>query len=399
MNILQISNKGIFPPDGGNIATFNLTKSFASLGHNVYLLTMLTYKHSNKTELIPKELKHKIILDGISINTKPSIIKILKNFIASKLPYNAERFISIKFKTHLIQILNTNSFDIIQLEGLYSLLYLSDIKKHSKALISYRPHNIEHNIWTSVAKEKHNILIKIYLNILSKRIFKLEEKHLNKYDVIIPISENDALFYKNSNCTVPLHVATGGINISDFDAIKSQTTNNSLFYIGALDWQPNQNGILWFIKTVWPKINKENKNIKFYIAGRNAPKWFEKKISKENIIYLGEIDDAYSYIKSNTIMLIPLFSGSGIRIKIIEGMALRKTIISTSMGATGIPYTNKKDILIANTKNEFINYINLYINNKKQQKNIGDNAYKLVVENFNNLSIAKSVINFYNKNL
>jgi len=399
MNILQISNKGIFPPDGGNIATFNLTKSFASLGHNVYLLTMLTYKHSNKTELIPKELKHKIILDGISINTKPSIIKIFKNFIASKLPYNAERFVSAKFKKHLIKILNDNKFDVIQLEGLYPLLYFDEIKKHSKALIAYRSHNIEHNIWKGIAKEKHNIVVKVYLNILSKRILKLEKKYINKYDVILPISQKDALFYKNCNCTVPLLTTTGGINISSFDNLKVQTNYNSIFFIGALDWQPNQNGLLWFIKNVWVKINKENKNINFYIAGRNAPKWLEKKISKENIIYLGEIDDAYSFIKSNSIMIVPLFSGSGMRIKIIEGMALKKVILSTSLGASGIPYTNKKDILIADTKSEFINHINYYINNKIQQNTIGDNAYKLAINNFNNLTIANLVINFYTKNL
>ncbi|MEA3317687.1 MAG: glycosyltransferase, partial [Bacteroidota bacterium] len=294
MNILQISNKAIFPPDGGTIATLNLAKAYAYLGHNIHLLNMLTHKHSNNQKLIPKELRHKITLDGVKVNTNTSNLKALKNLLFSKLPYNAERFISENFRKHLINLLKTKDFDIIQIEGLYPLLYLSDIKNNSNALVAYRSHNIEHEIWKGIAKEKNNIFIKTYLKILSKRILNLEKKYLNKYDVILPISSNDAISYKKLNCNIPIHTTTAGVNISEFDKIKVQTTNsNSLFYIGALDWQPNQNGLLWFIKNVWAQIIIDNKDIKFYIAGRNAPKWFENKISMKNIIYLGEIKNAY----------------------------------------------------------------------------------------------------------
>ena len=114
-----------------------------------------------------------------------------------------------------------------------------------------------------------------------------------------------------------------------------------------------------------------------------------------NIIVVGEVEDAMKFIKSKSLMVVPLLSGGGIRVKIIEGMALGKAIISTSVGAEGIHYTHKKDIWIANTPNEFAEAVHYFKNNPEKIIELGNNARKLVEREYTNEVIIKKLLGFY----
>ena len=134
----------------------------------------------------------------------------------------------------------------------------------------------------------------------------------------------------------------------------------------------------------------------FTIAGRNAPVWLIEKFNTyKNINYLGEIEDVLKFIHSQTIMIVPLLSGSGMRIKIIEGMAAGKVIITTSKGAEGIPGINGKDFLIANNAKEFSEQIIKTAKNKSLIQEISASAQSFISENFDNFTISKSLIEFF----
>ena len=126
------------------------------------------------------------------------------------------------------------------------------------------------------------------------------------------------------------------------------------------------------------------------------PEWM-KGLQGNGVTILGEIDDALSFLAQNAIMIVPLFSGSGMRIKIIEGMAMEKAIISTSIGAEGIEYTDGKDILIADDEEAFIKYINTLLNNPIEINTLGENARGLIESRYNNLTFAGQLIEFYQR--
>ncbi len=132
-----------------------------------------------------------------------------------------------------------------------------------------------------------------------------------------------------------------------------------------------------FSKTVWLKVQQKNPNLKLYLAGRNMPQWL-LDYKMQNVVIVGEVADSQQFINSKSIMLVPLFSGGGMRVKIIEGMAYGKTIISTAIGAEGIVYEHKKDILIANNENEFADAIVNCSTNAKVLSDSGTNARKLI---------------------
>lgn len=395
MRILQITNKAPFPEkDGGAIACMNLLRGFAGLGNEVTVLTMSTLKHPLKKQDIPPEITALADFRIASVPAPVSATGALKNLLFSKLPYNAERFICINFESALVKLLSEKEFDVVQLEGLYVCPYIPVIRKHSKALVVYRAHNIEHEIWERTAKLSKG-LKKIYLGILSRRLKRFETSWLNSYDVLVPITARDGQILDKAGNRKPRFVSQTGIDTSKLFPDSSRLEYPSVFHIGSLEWAPNQEGLIWFIGACWPQILKKFPSLKFYIAGRNAPQWLIKKLEAQNVVFLGEIDDAYAFMNSKSIMVVPLFSGSGMRIKIIEGLALGKTIVSTPIGTEGIETENGKNILVADTPEMFSEAVCKLAEDKNLSDTIGANAIRFIHEKFNNLAIAGQLAEFY----
>lgn len=397
MKILQLSNKVPYPPsDGGVIAVLSLAAGLADLGHDVTVLSMSTLKHSYNVKDIPSEFSDKINFISVDVPAKISPLGLLQNYIFSSKPYTATRFISIDYSLRLIELFSQNKYDIIQLEGLYLAPYIDLIKRHSDAPIVMRAHNVEHEIWERVKENTRNSFKKIYLKNLNKKLKKFELSFLNDYDLLLPITERDGLKFKNLGFGNDIYALPTGIEANRYEYDLSKSEHPSLFHLGSLDWEPNLEGLRWFLLEIWPEIIKRQPNLKFYVAGRNASEEIIKYLqSYKNIIFDGEVEDANIYINSKAIMIVPLLSGSGMRIKIIEGLALAKAIVSTEVGVEGISAKDGEEIMIAKNNHEFVNKTIELVENKDLYNRIAENARAYIVREFNNESIVKGLVEKY----
>jgi glycosyltransferase involved in cell wall biosynthesis len=166
-----------------------------------------------------------------------------------------------------------------------------------------------------------------------------------------------------------------------------------------LDWVPNQEGLLWFVSDVFPRLLRNYPKLKLHVAGRNAPDKLIKKIDMPGVVFYGEIADSREFMKANSAMVAPCFSGSGMRVKVIEAMAMGKPVVTTPIGAEGLAAEHNENILIAANIGEFVQHIERLMNYPDFCLKIGQNAYNLVSEKFNNMAIASSLADFYNANL
>jgi glycosyltransferase involved in cell wall biosynthesis len=395
MRILQLMNKVPWPPkDGGAIACMNMTKGFSMLGHEVTVLSMNTSKHHIRIKDMPANIRNQAEYHLVEVPASINWLEATVNLLFSDLPYNAQRFISDEFSQQLAQLLSVKTFDVIQLEGLYLCPYIPVIRKYSEALIVYRAHNIEYEIWDRTAKLSEGLRSK-YLHNLSKRIKRFEISYLNEYDLLVPITDRDGIILDSLGNIKPRHTSQTGIDFASLVPTAKKLEFPSLFHIGALDWAPNQEGLIWFFDHCWTRIHSQNPDMRFYLAGRNAPEWLERRFKLDGVVYMGEINDAYDFINSKAIMVVPLFSGSGMRIKIIEGMALGKPIVTTDVGTEGIPTVDGNNIMIANDADQFVESINRLINDRALSDQIGKNAIGFIQEKFDNLSQASALIEFY----
>jgi len=398
MKILQVTNKVPYPTkDGGAIACMNLTKGFAHLGHDVTVLSMNTLKHHVTLDEIPETIKDIAKFVLVDVPARIRVFSALINFIFTSKPYNAVRFINKGFGKALEKLLDENTFDIIQLEGLYVCPYIPLIRKKSKAMVVYRSHNIEYEIWERTAQMSSG-LWKLYLKNLSKRIKRFEITLLNSYDLLVPITERDGELLDQMGNTKEKHISQTGIDSSVLIPNSKNLEHPSLFHIGSLEWAPNQEGLVWFIEKCWPEIHEKFPALKFYIAGRNAPLWLRNKFKVPNVVFEGEVADAYHFINSKSIMVVPLFSGSGMRIKIIEGMALGKSIVTTPIGAEGIGISANENIVITNDAAGFVNKVSQLVEDHDFYEKIGRNAIEFILEKFDNLAAAGKLIEFYKVN-
>lgn len=394
MNILQLCSKVPFPPkDGGSIAMDILTQGLIKAGNKVDVLAINTSKHFTDINNVDENYKKITNYQLVFIDTEVKPLDAFLNLFTSK-SYNVIRFYSKSFENVLIECLQKNVYDIIQLETLWVAPYLPTIRKYSKAKVVLRSQNIEFMIWERLAIDTKNPLKKWYLKLLAKRLKTYEYKVLNSFDAILTITEIDSNNYKKMGCTIPIYHVPFGIDLQNYKIDQSELVKPSVFHIGAMDWRPNADGINWFLKSIWLKVVEQNKTTKLFLAGRNMPEWL-LNFKMENVVIEGEVANSHQFINSKSIMIVPLNSGGGMRVKIIEGMAFGKTIISTAIGAEGIDYTNNTDLIIANTEQEFVDAILTCINNQDFADLLGENARKLAETKYDNQLICNKLTDFY----
>ena len=399
MKILQITNKVPVPPkDGGSIASIRLAEGLAILGHKVQMLAMNTSKHFVEPDIIRNFEKPNLAIMAVPVDTGIHPHKALYNLLFSKMPYNAVRFISSDFRKALTDLLKNINPDLIILENLYPAAYLKDIRELTNAQVVYRAHNVEYEIWRRTA-DKTKGLRKWYLGILANRIKKFETDLINRYDFLVPITKRDARALDEMGNTKPSFVLPTGYIGEHTNYPTIVFNKQAVAHLGALDWMPNQEGLIWFVDKVWPLLRKEIPELEFHLAGRNAPKWFEKRIIGTGIIYHGEIEDAENFLQTFPIHIVPLFSGSGMRIKIVEAMANGRVVVTTTIGTEGIDTQDKINILVADTPSSFSSTIVEAISDPVYCQEIGKNAFTFVVDKLNNEKLVTGFMQFLNSNI
>jgi len=395
MKILQLCTKVPYPPmDGGAAGIYNFTKAFANSGHQVVVLAVNPPKHFIN-ESVFKNLHEAIEIHAVKINTSPHWYGALWNIFFTSVPYFVERFINESYKKELIRQIRVSKPDIIQIEGIYLCPYITTIRKYSTAKIVLRSHNVEYLLWQNIAHNEHNLFKKVYLNLQASRLKKFEIKQLDQVDGVTTVTEHDLLVLRKHVPSMKAMVIPYAIEISTSPS-QHNLNLKDLFFFGALDWIPNQEAITWFVKIVWPKIHKELPDMQLHIAGRNAPLQLINCLKTQpGIFFHGEISDAKLFTKQFTFAVVPLFSGSGIRVKIIEGMEQGKVVIASAKAISGIPAVDGEHLLLAESADEYLNHVKNLISNPNLVRKISGNAMQLVQERFNILAITTQLMNFY----
>lgn len=393
MKILQLCNKVPYPEkDGGVIAINTLTQALTRSGCKVKMLAMNTSKHYVDTHSIPEAFRNETHMETVNVDTDIKALHAFGSLITGK-SYNISRFYSKEYKTKLEALLTSEKFDIIQLEGLYLTPYIPFIKALTKAPIVLRAHNTEWIIWQMLANKEKPGLKKWYLSHLTKQLKEYEGVAINLCDGITVFTQTDKDNFIKMGCKVPVEVIPFGINLANYRPL-SHNNSNTLFYLGALDWMPNIQGLDWFLNNVWTKVHSAFPELKFHVGGRNMPDRY-KNSTYPGVTFHGEVENAKEFIGAYTIMVVPLFAGSGIRIKIIEGMALQKPIITTSVGIEGIDCKNGQDILLADKTDEFYNAIKKLIDNPALEEQIAINGRTYVETRHDIGNITNNLLQFY----
>jgi glycosyltransferase involved in cell wall biosynthesis len=399
MKILQLTHKPPVPSvDGGCLAMNQISNALLSAGVDLKVVSIATVKHpiiNSEDFLQYRELTR---FESVFVDTKIRLFKIIKSLVSGS-SLQANRFYSKKMVTKLETLLAQEKFDVIILESVFVGNYIDVIQKHSCASIILRVHNVEHFIWKRLAQQTKNPIKKIAYNYLATSLKRFELSLFKKIDGYLPITEVDQIFFKHQFPDLRSEVIPFGIDLSAYHYENHQinATHISLFHIGSMNWQPNKEGMTWFLKNVWEKVSEKHPNLTLTLAGKGNQAFFDNKIFK-NIKIFDFVEDAQQFMNEHDIMIVPLLSGSGMRIKIMEGLALGKPVISTPIGAEGIEIKDKENIFIADTPDEMIQTIDFCVHHVEKCEEMGKNARKLIEKKYTQVMITQDLITFI-KNL
>lgn len=389
MRILQLTKKFPFPPrDGESLAILNLGQALQAVGHEVTLLAMNTTRHY--TEHPASLATGYQEVKTVTVDNKITLTGALKGILGSH-SYHISRFDSPDFHATLRKILQAAPFDIVQLETLYLAPYISTIRENSAAKIVMRAHNVEHEIWERMVAANPKAPKMRLLNNLNSKLKNYELEHLNAYDLLVPITARDEahfrkLGFSGNSVVIPIGIQTKPVAI-DWSAYEAPL---SLSFIGSLDWMPNQEGIEWIWEKVWATVHERHPHLKWVIAGRNAPKALHKTAPK-NVSLIGEVPDAEAFHFIHPVSLAPLLSGSGIRAKILEAMALGRVVIASSVALEGIGATHQHHVLIADTPEEWTTAIDWCVDHPDQLPMIGQRAAAFIESEFSAEGLARKI--------
>jgi glycosyltransferase involved in cell wall biosynthesis len=373
-----------------------LSKGLLGAGHSVKVLCISTPKQPLELQAVPAELMEQTRMEGVFVDTSLNIVDAFTDLITAD-NYNISRFFSPDMDIRLIRLLTEETFDIVQLESLFMTPYIPTLRRYSKARIVLRSHNLEHVIQQRIAIGERNFLKRPYRQFLAKQLERYEMEVLDRVDGVAAISPADAEHFLGHGSSTPIVPIPFGVDLKDYPVPEEKAVAAPVFFhLGSMDWQPNEEGIRWLLNSVWPRVIKKRPQARLHLAGNKMPKDLID-LDIPGVMIQGRVRDAVAYMQKRQVMLVPLFSAGGMRVKIIEGMAMGRTIISTPIGAEGINYTDGKDVLLARTATEFVERILGLIDRPESVRAIGLAAHALVRDQYAEESIACDLIAFYQR--
>ncbi|MEZ4756505.1 MAG: glycosyltransferase family 4 protein [Flavobacteriales bacterium] len=394
MRILQLCNKPPYPPiDGGTKAMLTLTKGLLRAGHEVKVLCISTPKHPLHPADVPPELMAKTGMEGVFVDTSLNIVDAFTDLVTAD-NYNISRFFSPDMDIRLIRLLTGEEFDVVLLESLFMTPYIPTLRRYSRARIVLRSHNLEHVIQQRIALGERNLLKRPYRQFLAKQLERYEMDVLDRVDGVAAISPADAEHFCSHGTDTPVTTIPFGVDPDAYPMVAPADGNAGFFHLGSMDWLPNEEGIRWLLREVWPAVMAVRPHARLHLAGNKMPEDL-LNASLAGVEVQGRVPDAITYMQAHPIMVVPLFSAGGMRVKIIEGMAMGRAVISTSIGAEGIACTDGRDILLANDADAFVAHMVRLTDDPDHTRRIGLAAHQLVVEHYSEAAIARDLSAFF----
>ena len=410
MKLLIITPYLPYPQDeGGKIRIYNLMRVLHLCGASIDFLSLIY----DESELKNVEAVKKICSSvNVALHKPPprnrSFISRLNRALTSPPDLMTKRFNSELMKI-TDDILKKNKYDVILIEQLYAAQYITG-RGYKNVVLS--EHNVESEIFSRYAHTK-NISSDIQISRWGLRnnieVLKLkhhEKKVWREINNILVVSERDRKYINNAVGGLNLDIIPNGVDLSDFnssfkidnsferDIFGGYENDFKLVFTGSFTHFPNTDAVLYFYHNIFLRLKHLIPNIRFFVVGKNPYPDLIKLSSDDRVIVTNYVDDVRPYICKSDAFIVPLRIGGGSRLKILQAMGMSKCIVSTSIGAEGIDCENNKNILLADSDNDFINTLIDLSKNRDKADKIGKAAADLALEKYDWKSIGRKLFDY-----
>ncbi len=376
--ILFLSTQLPYPPmSGGTIKSWNYLKDLAQR-YDVSLACLL----KEDDEQFVAELKENISLKNqlyIPLCIKRNALTLVKSYFGYPC-LNVYRNYSKTFKSKVNQFSKVH--DLILVDHYEMFQY---VPKNFTGKVVLHTHNAEFMLWERMGELESNPLKKWVLKNEAIRIKKYEKIIFKQADLIYS-TPSDIAIYKSHGIDVSKHKFTyhlGNDHLLSLPDIKFEATELAITFIGTLSWEPNIDGICWFIKEVWPSIKGKHESVKLYVLGKSPNQRIIIAANEDpQIIFTGFVTDLDSYLQKTRVYIVPLRFGSGMKVKVLEGLYRGVPMVTTNVGAEGLNLIHQQEVMIADYASNFASSCLQLIENENTWNTLRDKSRKIAAEKY-----------------
>ncbi len=311
-------------------------------------------------------------------------------YVIDTVPYAVAKYRAGEYQAALARLLNESRFDALVCDFLPPAVNLPQRLPCPAILFT---HNVEAEIWRRHAENATNPLSRLLLGQQWRRMLRFERDALSRFDLVLAVSDADrqtfARLYPGA-LKRPAHVVQTGVDTAFFAPMSAAGRERPahLVFTGSMDWLPNEDGMVYFVRDILPRIRQAEPDTTLSIIGRAPTPAVRRLAEQPGIEVTGRVDDVRPHIAAGSVYVVPLRIGGGTRLKIFEAMAMGKAVVSTTVGAEGLPVTHGADVLIADEPARFAQAVVHMIRDVEARRRIEAAARRLVVERYDWSAVA-----------
>lgn len=352
MKILWVKAGKLLPVDaGGKIRSYNILRQLQKSHDLVYLS-----HYGGKRDLWYESEIQKHFPGAIPLWTAaPDSSTLARLFhylycLPSRAPFAVRKFTDRSARRKIEQLFQQHNFDAAVCDFLSASLTFPASRWNQTMLFQ---HNVETVLWERMLENESHWLKKLIYRIEAGKMRNYEHTSIGKFQHVIAVSEQDRSYMAQFMPAKKISVTPTGVDLENFrPGSVPQSAQPLVVFTGTMDFEPNVDGVGYFCREIWPLVLKAMPDAKFRIVGKN-PVAAVQRLATETVEVTGTVPSVVDHLQQAWALVVPLRMGGGTRLKIYEGMAVGRAVVSTSIGAEGLEVRNGKDVLIADNPESF----------------------------------------------
>jgi len=384
VRILWLKTELLHPVDkGGKIRTYHMLKELKRAGHQITYLTLDDGAGAKDAREKATEYCDELVVVPHRTRAKFSagFYAELASNLVSPLPYFMKKYESAAMRREIAERTKREAFDVLVCDFLQPSINVPASVSCATVLFQ---HNVEAMIWKRHYEVQANPLKKTYLRGQWRKSRAYERTACNRFDAVIAVSAEDRETMRREYGVERIWDVPTGVDTDFFrPRADARQKPHNLVFTGSMDWLPNEDAIQYFTKEILPLIKKRVPDTTLTVVGRNPyQSLIELGKRDASVIVTGRVEDVRPYMEEAGAYIVPIRIGGGTRLKIYEAMAMGKPIISTTVGAEGLPVRDGEELLLADTPEAFADAVVRVITDEKIAHELGARATRVVREQF-----------------
>ncbi|HET7694272.1 MAG TPA: glycosyltransferase [Vicinamibacterales bacterium] len=310
-------------------------------------------------------------------------------YVVDAVPYAVAKYRSAAYRRRLEDLLARDRFDAVVCDFLPPVVNLPAQLPCPSIVFT---HNVEAEIWRRHAEQASNPLSKRLLTQQWRRMLRFEAAALARFDLTLAVSDADRRTFERlypRSLSHPVHVVQTGVQTDFFTPAATAAERTHMVFTGSMDWLPNEDGMTYFCREILPRIRQSEPDATLSIIGRAPTPAVRKLAEIPGVEVTGRVDDVRPHIARGAVYVVPLRIGGGTRLKIFEAMSMAKAVVSTTVGAEGLPVTSDRNIVIADEPDRFAERVVGLMRDGAARRAIESAARQLVVERYDWSAVAE----------